>query len=199
MEHFEKKFELASKDLKQIITLSFMFSQGNPVLQEQLLSAISVIVGSQNKDRVIDELHKIEKTFFVRDPEKMIPAHKFPHGTVPADLKMDQPKFILPLLETVDPADVYFDYIAAQIWKTDYGFLNRQYGRPNRKDNFKENTLQDPFFSFGVHYIEREMSSGNQYFDAVLDGVRDIPRKDIRYRLEVIAKYNETHPDTPLE
>lgn len=203
MEQFEARVELTEKELEQIIFLSFMFSQGNVDAQSKICRAMSLIIGTYDSE-VVDNAFKgfVKKlkpdnakkatlvSAKVHADDEEINKKQFNHDS--GIWAFDSEKIDADLIpETED--------VVRQFWLGDYEYLCKKGGRPNRKVDFAPNTIQDPFFSFGVHYLERGNTTGNKYFDELLSKLQEAPIGNVSIRTEVIKKYNETHPDTPLE
>lgn len=202
MENFEHKAELSEKEIEKILFLTFMFSQGSSVLQKAILIAIATRIGQQNQD--------LTESAFKKMTVKIRPPNTDKSALVTANIHPDVPDInlrpyfqlhtIFPLTEDTEFAEEPVDFIAMDIWNRDWQYLCcKKKERTNRGKDFKPDTLQDPHFSFGVHYIERENDTGNVHFDSLLEQVRDVPRQNFTKRLDVIRRYNETHPDSPLE
>jgi hypothetical protein len=199
MERLANNIELTESEIEKIVFLSFMFGQGDLELQTAFLSSIVSKIGKVDKEKVERAFSDMVDKISPPNKEKATLVTAKAHGdyaeiNTKADEQLDS---VSELHEGKERSSNRIDYIAENIWLRDRRYLRE--GRPNRDEYFKPNTLQDPYFSFGVHYIEREMSSGNDHIDAVLEKVRDVPRNNMEARLDVIARYNETHPETPLE
>lgn len=200
MEGFEHKAELSDKELEKILFLSFMFSQGSIGLQNAILISLSEITGKQDETRVREAFERMVQNMTPKDKSEATIVTAKIHGKFDTPLDGSQEiEHVLALSKKHGGASDSIETIADEIWERDWKFIVARDGRSNRRADFKANTLQDPYFSFGVHYVERETSSGNQHFDTLLEKVRDIPRSDIFKRVKVIEKYNETHPESPLE
>jgi hypothetical protein len=83
------------------------------------------------------------------------------------------------------------------IWERDHYFLSDKNGRPNRKeDGFKTDTIQDPYFSFGVAYLLNNTHTPSPIFNQLLDRLRqyDVSESAQPQKEAVIALYKKHHP-----
>ncbi len=200
--------QLTSKEVAMLVWRSFKFSQGDSDLQLLLLRSAKDYYGNQESFS-LDEADFRLKELIGEDSFKL--ANKNNHIRVEVStLKAEFSNFIN-----------YFKALTSKPTKTienltDFDFLqmfidrDRRFllpisGRPNR-DSLKigDNSLADRYFSFFVHHILRNNTSGEKAFDVLFTNWRNnmkeyISKGDIlRSVSDIVERYNDNHPDTPV-
>jgi hypothetical protein len=215
IESKEKLPPLNEREVVKILWESFKFSQGTSELQKEMLQRIN----SYYKERPELDEYEIQERFsrmVINGPlTAYITEHKltknFSHPNVDSsttDKELGRIYKYIALLTDPKNADLdddsNFDLasIYNNIWTQDFSYLVEKNGRQNRLvENTGNNTLQDKYFSFGVHYLLRKNDTGNVAFNKLFNELRTIEMNllnvDQRKQIEqVIKKYNETHPET---
>lgn len=206
---------LSFSELKKILFLSFMFSQGDPDLQNKILLFVRDYYGQQKKlnqrqNKVLDDY--IGKVLVKL---KKIGAHEVEVSSYGGGISTDNstdytesPSFFLESL-TRDYLDIenfsqsIFDFLK-QLMERDLYFY--EVGRKNRfKSSGEKNNLRDPHISFFINYILRNTKAGEDSFDNLFKKSKGVLRdffqtkdKNSEDLKTLISEYNKTHLDTKV-
>jgi hypothetical protein len=198
MEQFKEAQELSEKELEQIIFLSYMFSQGSLTLQASLVHAIAKITGHQDQEFAKKAFDSFATSLQFKPDTGFSITRAHIHSE-----NVDDPKDHFGDVSHLSHQEtsrtvVDFSEIVNDIWERDYFYLYEKNGRPNRNhDDFKENTIQDPYFSFGVAYLLNDTTTPSPVFNKLLERLRQYEvDESIKPQKEaVIQIYKEHHPD----
>jgi hypothetical protein len=198
MENFETNGQLSESELERIFFLSFMFSQGNSDLQENLLFAVSSLVGPQNQDKSEEAFNSLLAKIVPEQGKAATLEKAKIHPLVGDFANAEVYKMLATYLwRSHEVSDKDYQEILDEIWARDHEYLCTNQGRENRKIDFKPNTIQDPFFSFAIYYIEQGHDVGDTYFDLILNRLRETETSNLEIKKQVTEEYNRTHPSTP--
>ncbi len=200
MEQFEGTPELSDKEIEQIIFLSYMFSQGSIPLQKAIMGHIAKIAGLQDPGHARTLYDSFAQSLHYTEGE----GYTIGRANLHTNEGLDNPKGhfsdIAPFTEGERSRDAMsLQEIVDNMWSLDYHYLCEKAGRPNRKESgFKVDTLQDPYFSFGMAYLESEKETPSEVFNTFLNRLReyDISPDNRSVKDAVIAAYQEHHSDS---
>lgn len=197
MEQLKYTPEVSEKELEQIIFLSYMFSQGSISLQTSLVIAISKIIGHQDKSRTIKVYDKFAESLKFDEDSGLSLSRAKSHTAGAADPKLHYGDISHLTHENSPHTEVDYQEIVNDMWQQDYFYLCEQSdGRPNRdQENFKRDTIQDPYFSFGVTYLLGDRATPSPAFNQLLEQLREY---DVSEHLQskkdaVLAMYQKHH------
>ena len=201
MERLQHTYEVSVKELEQIIFLSYMFSQGSISLQTSLVIAISKIIGHQDTSRTIKVYDKFAESLRFDEDSGLSLSRAQSHTAVAADPKLHYGDISHLTHENSPHAEVDYQEIVNDMWQQDYVYLCEQSdGRPNRDHkNFKSDTIQDPYFSFGVAYLLGDRNTPSNAFNRLLEQLRehDVSEHIQSKKEAVVAMYQKHHQETP--
>lgn len=226
LSHHEKRETLpplTKAEMMRILWKSFEFAQGDTDIQKKILAKVRSYYGELEEADFTEMQKRFNKITFVPKTESDPPFINDELNTPPsgrshilagrkshavAEIEDNEETLLeadiepyLQALTSSESKEVSVQEIAESVWNSDNNYLKK--GRPNRDPNGELNTLRDPYFSFGVHYILRENSTSHPAFNRLFAVIRTIPFEAYNYEslthiLRVLLKYNTTHPETPV-
>jgi hypothetical protein len=191
--------KLSEQEIKKVLFLSYMMSQGQPNFQSHILNFVHDYYGDQEGM----DIARAEEDI-ARNMSQLSSKH------VHKDLKAGNKEELENVSRYLDvlKGDIFYEYslndFYTKILDSDDRYL--RLGRPNRlSTNEGDNTIKDKYFSFTIHYLIRKNKLGEEAFDFLLKTLREIMLKSIKPEtlvynplLHIVVKYNETHPNTKV-
>lgn len=210
----EKKLDFS--ELKIILNISFMLSQGDPIFQSSLLLEIRNYYGpqlkiSEDQKRQLDlyifnVLEKLRKNKFHENVESVYEENSDNSKKEVLNDTEDLPSDHLEILEESftpefgnDTLDLLKSFVSID--------LTRMQERQNRNpENDGNNSLGDRYMSFFVNYVIRGQKTGNAGFDNLMKRFKEkIPEYCLHSGEsnknnfnELIEFYNSKHPNTTV-
>lgn len=190
---------LEPAQLKRLIFMSYMFSQGEQEVQLNIFRWLKQYYGPQPTEVIAEAHHQFVESQFQGTPVSKLeeravhaPGHITEHR-----LDLDYEFITYLSSQEADAPDI--KYMQREMYTLDLHYLQEGGGRPNRKPEGKENTLADPYFSFVVQYLVRLERTGDEAMDALCKHLgEEVAAIDKDSAESLIALYNKTHPDTQL-
>jgi hypothetical protein len=198
MEQFKEAPELSEKELEQVIFLSYMFSQGLVTLQASFIHAITKMVGHQDEQLTKKAFDKFAESLKYSKDEGITLSRLYTHSRQVDDPKLHFDDISHISSELTVREDFDMQEMVDDLWQRDHLFLCERNGRPNRREvDFKPDTIQDPYFSFGVTYLLNDTATPSPVFNKLLEQLRqyDVSEYVKPEKEAVIDVYKKTHPD----
>lgn len=210
--HLEK---VTQAEVLNILWLSFLFSQGTKSAQENILklirsysvapAEINIPEASQAFCKQISNKNAIGSRTSLKLADNA--GHKKISSSTITDELFDVPTYLgyLAVTNREEETPTEIIQIIDDIWNSDFNFLIKNEGRPDRlEEHIGDNTIKDKFFSLGVHYLLRDTNTSNPIFNILLAEMRAVPFSEyeatsLEYMIDIIETYNNYHPDTQVD